>query len=66
MLLQATDLVCDVLANHTAAWEVFENHGICADCKHNPPPVPIQHFVDMHCDGRIDEFLHELNSAISV
>lgn len=65
MPYQATDLVCDVLNQHASAWDVFERHGICEDCKQSPPPVPIQHFVDKHCEGRIEEFLNELNQATS-
>ncbi len=65
MSFQATDLVKDVLSTHAQAWAVFERHGICEDCRNDPPPVPIQHFVDTHCDGKIDEFLDELNTAIT-
>ena len=62
-MFTADDLVCDVLANHPKTWLVFERHGICADCRQSPPPVPIHHFVDKHCEGRIDEFLQELREA---
>jgi len=62
-MFKSQDLVCDVLSNHPAAWAVFERHGICADCRQSPPPVPISHFVEKHCEGRIDEFLEELNAA---
>ncbi len=62
--INAHDLVCDVLQKYPAAWAVFERHGMCEDCKTAPPPVPIQHFVDQHCNGNIFEFLQEIQHAI--
>jgi hypothetical protein len=63
-MFKSEDLVCDVLAKHPQTWDVFERHGICEDCKQSPPPVPIMHFVEKHCDGKLDEFLQELNTAV--
>lgn len=63
-MIAATDLVCDVLTKHPAAWSVFESHGMCEDCKKSPPPVPVMHFVNKHCDGKIDEFLQEIHASI--
>lgn len=62
-MYKAEDLVCDVLNETPTAFAVFERHGMCQDCKDNPPPVPIRHFAEKHCQGRIDEFLAELNQA---
>ena len=59
-MFKPDDLVRDVLSNHPETWEVFERHGICCDCRKSPPPVPLQHFVDKHCEGRMDEFIQEL------
>lgn len=64
-MVQATDLVCDVFANHPSAFDVFERHGMCEDCKQSPPPVPVSHFVEKHCNGQIDAFLSELNDHIA-
>ena len=58
------DLVSDVLSTYPEAWAIFEKHGICEDCKKSPPPVPIHHFVDKHCEGKIEEFLIELNKVL--
>lgn len=58
------DLVCDVLSQYPATWPVFERHGMCEDCKASPPPVPVQHFVNKHCNGKIAEFLGEIHAAI--
>lgn len=63
-MIQADDLVCDVFSKYPKAFDVFERHGMCDDCKSSPPPVPVTHFVSRHCDGRIEEFLQELNSYI--
>ncbi len=59
-------LVCDVLREYPQTWDVFLRHGMCEDCKTSPPPVPIQHFVDKHCDGQLESFLAELGGAARV
>ncbi len=64
-MIAPTDLVCDILNRHPSAWPVFERHGMCEDCKASPPPVSVHHFVDKHCEGKIGEFLSELNAAIA-
>lgn len=65
-MYQSDDLVCEVLTRHPAAWNVFVRHGMCEDCKQSPPPVPISHFATKHCDGRIEDFLNELNGELGL
>ena len=57
------DLVSDVLARHPACWAVFLRHGMCEDCRASPPQKPIRHFVQMHCDGKLDAFIAELEAT---
>ncbi|MBI1388827.1 MAG: hypothetical protein GC154_10315 [bacterium] len=59
-----TDLVCDVLQRHPEAFSVFERHGMCEDCRQSPPPVPIAHFAEKHCDGRVEAFISELSECV--
>lgn len=63
-MFHADMLVCDVLKEYPVVWSVFERHGMCDDCKASPPPVPIQHFVDKHCNGDLEMFLGELQVAV--
>jgi hypothetical protein len=57
--------VCDLLAEHPQVFEVFERHGMCADCRVAPPPVPLQHFVDKHCQGDLAGFLREIEARLA-
>ncbi|MGI6456886.1 MAG: hypothetical protein ACOX5R_14875 [bacterium] len=63
-MIRADDLVCNVITNHPEAFTVFERHGMCEDCKMDPPPVSISHFANKHCEGRIEDFLRELNEQV--
>lgn len=63
-MFQPDDLVCDVLAKYPQTWDVFIRHGICEDCRQSPPPVPVSHFANKHCNGRIEMFLQELTNAV--
>ncbi len=64
MMIQAHDLVCDIFQKHPEAFDVFERHGMCADCKQSPPPVTVSHFANKHCNGNVEGFLHELNQHL--
>ena len=61
--LTGDTLVCDLLAHHPQTFAVFETHGMCADCKASPPPVPLHHFSSNH-DVPLDQLIGELTAAI--
>lgn len=63
-MIRADDRVSDVLGRYPKAFEVFERHGMCEDCRESPPPVPVSHFIHRHCGGRAEEFLGELNAHV--
>lgn len=53
-----------VLTNFPQAFAVFERHGMCAECKIQPPPVPLHHFAGKHCAGDVAGLIRELADAI--
>ncbi len=63
-LLDANTTVRDLLSAYPQAFDVLVAHGMCADCKADPPPVPLQHFAEKHCEGKILDLLAELRAAI--
>jgi hypothetical protein len=55
--------VCDLLTRHPQTFAIFESHGMCAECKAAPPPVPLQHFSERH-GVPLAQLLAELADAI--
>jgi hypothetical protein len=55
--------VCDLLRRHPKTFAVLEAHGMCAECKAAPPPVPLHHFSAKH-GVPLDQLLTELAAAI--
>lgn len=43
---------------------ILRSHGMCEDCKTNPPPVSLHHFANKHCAGDITGLLAELTATI--
>jgi hypothetical protein len=64
MKLMPTTSVRDLIHAHPEAFEVLMRHGMCNDCRHSPPPVPLTHFAEKHCDGNVAGLLDELRAAI--
>jgi hypothetical protein len=64
-MINAETLVSDVLSQHPTVWDVFLRHGMCSSCQESPPPVSIQHFVEKHVGGDVNQFLSELTEAIN-
>ena len=62
--IEAQTTVRDLLTTYPQTFEVLVSHGMCQDCKTNPPPVPLQHFADKHCAGNLTGLLVELATAI--
>ncbi len=56
--------VRDLLHEHPGVFPVFLGHGMCEDCKADPPPVPLAHFASKHCDGELALLLSELRQAM--
>lgn len=53
-----------VLTNYPQTFTVFERHGMCADCRVQPPPLPLHHFAGKHCGGDVAGLIRELEAAI--
>ncbi len=57
--------VRELLSVHPHAAEVLLRHGMCEDCKADPPPVPLHHFASKHCGGNIAGLIRELKRAVA-
>jgi hypothetical protein len=64
LALSGNTTVRDILTTHPETLPVFVSHGMCEDCKADPPPVPLHHFATKHCAGDLPGLIGELNSAI--
>ncbi len=55
--------VRDVLTHYPQAFAIFAAHGMCADCKAAPPPVPLEHFATKH-QVNLTQLIGELTDCI--
>jgi hypothetical protein len=62
--IHANMTVRELLTTFPQAFGVLAAHGMCADCKEDPPAVPIRHFAQKHCGGNLDGLLAELHAFI--
>lgn len=65
LAIDGNTTVREILTQHPEAFPVFIGHGMCEDCKADPPPVPLHHFAGKHCGGNLGGLIAELNSAIT-
>jgi len=52
--------VRELLTKHPPAFDVLVSHGMCQDCKDNPPLVPLAHFAQKHCNGDLDNLVEQI------
>jgi len=64
LLIDEATTVRDLLTHFPQTFGVLSAHGMCADCKDDPPPVPIRHFALKHCGGDTAGLLAELDAVI--
>ncbi len=57
--------VRDLLTNYPGAFDVLVSHGMCRECKVNPPPVPLEHFAQKHCGGNLKGLIEQIEAAIN-
>lgn len=65
MTLTETTTVRDLLTRHPETFDVFLRHGMCEDCKADPPPVPLHHFARKHCGGDVQGLISELEASMA-
>jgi hypothetical protein len=63
-MITADTTVCELLSRHPEVFPVLERHGMCADCKADPPAAPLHHFAGKHCGGDVQALIAELTAAI--
>ena len=56
--------VRELLTEHPAAFDVLVSHGMCQDCEDDPPPVPLEHFAQKHCDGDLKSLIEQVEAVI--
>jgi len=66
MTIDESTTVRDLLAAHPETFDVLLVRGMCADCRFNPPPVPLGHFAEKHCGGDIEGLLGELKRVAGI
>ncbi len=64
MTIDESTTVLELLTAHPQTFDVLVNHGMCEDCKADPPPIPLHHFAAKHCSGDVEGVLHQLREAI--
>ncbi len=64
MTLTENTTVRDLLQAHPETFPVLLNHGMCGDCRENPPPVPLSTFAEKHCGGNLTGLIAELQRAM--
>ncbi len=63
MLINGDLTVRELLGEYPEAFGVLAGHGMCADCKADPPPVPLEHFAQKHCGGDLAGLIKEIEAA---
>ena len=61
--IHPTTTVLDLLRAYPQTFPVLLGRGMCADCKADPPDVPLSHFASKHCGGDIDRLIEELRAV---
>jgi hypothetical protein len=65
MVINGDTTVRELLMQHPEVFDVLADHGMCADCKIDPPPVPLHHFAGKHCSGDVEGLIVELRQAMT-
>ena len=64
LTIDGNTTVRDLLNQYPQAFDVLAAHGMCADCRHDPPPVPLEHFAKKHCGGNLSGLLEQIEVAM--
>lgn len=63
LTIEPSTTVRDLLAAYPGTVDVLLRYGMCADCRSDPPPVPLAHFAAQHCGGDVAGLLREVKAA---
>lgn len=64
MTINGDTTVRELLTEHPGAFDVLASHGMCQDCRDNPPLVPLQHFALKHCGGNLRSLIEQIETAL--
>lgn len=56
--------VRELLTEHPGAFDVLLSHGMCQDCKDDPPAVPLAHFAQKHCGGDLENLIDQIEATV--
>lgn len=62
--IDANTTVRELLCSYPQTFEILVSHGMCEDCKHDPPPVPLHHFAQKHCRDDLAGLIAQLATVI--
>jgi hypothetical protein len=65
LVINRNTTVRDLLQNYPEIVFVLLQHGMCPDCRTDPPPVSLGHFAEKHCDGDIQALLDEIHQKLN-
>ncbi len=63
-MLSESTTVRALLTAYPQVFPVLLNHGMCADCRTDPPEVPLARFAEKHCGGDLAGLIDELRGAM--
>jgi len=64
MMIDGTTTVRSLVTAHPESFDVLMRHGMCADCRADPPEVPLSHFAAKHCNDDLTALLEELRRTL--
>ena len=63
LTLDGQTTVRKLFTAHPDAFAVLQRHGMYADCKAHPPPVPLVNFAGKHGGGDLAGLVEEIRTA---
>lgn len=63
LTIDETTTVRAMLAAYPQTFSILVEHGMCAECKADPPPVSLGRFATKHCGGDVAGLIDQLRRA---
>lgn len=62
--INGSTTVRELLTAHPDVFDVLVSYGMCRGCKESPPPVPLGHFSQKHCNGDLEKLIEQVQAVI--
>ena len=66
LTIDETTTLSELLTAHPQALSVLLSHGMCDECREDPPSVPLRHFAAKHSHSNIEGLLEQLRRSAGV